>query len=64
MLPRFLRSDLLLSEIISGFYSLFSVTEEPFVTSGGNFDHFAAMSGAHSVQINGWAFIGKIRKIR
>jgi hypothetical protein len=49
----------------SGFYSLFSVTEEPFVTSGG--EHFFVAYGfvlIFSPQDNGWDFIGKTRKTR
>lgn len=35
-LPHLLQFSTSFTKPVSGFYSLFSVTEEPFVTSGGN----------------------------
>lgn len=51
--------------VLTGFYSLFSVTEEPFVTSGGKQPvYFTDSADSWSVQDNGWAFTGRIRKTR
>jgi len=49
-----------------GFYSLFSVTEEPFVSSGGKsclLYHGASFDYA-TFQTSGWVSIGKIRKTK
>ena len=48
-----------------GFYSLFSVTEEPFVTSGGESrPRFCGAVYHMALQVNGWDSTGKTRRIR
>ncbi|KAF7975917.1 hypothetical protein HWV62_8178 [Athelia sp. TMB] len=47
-----------------GFYSLFSVTEEPFVTSGGAYSTFNLRAVVDVTQINGWASTGRMARTR
>jgi hypothetical protein len=58
------RSSRIHGVAILGFYSLFSITEEPFVKSGGKFSSSDAKLAIDFVQINGWAFTGRTRKIK
>jgi hypothetical protein len=60
----YLRIDYIFKPFLQGFYSLFSVTEEPFVSSGGKKHDFTIRSLFTSSKTNGRAFTGKTRKIR
>ncbi len=60
----YLRIDYILKPFLQGFYSLFSVTEEPFVSSGGKKHVFTIRSLFTSSKTNGRDSTGKTRKIR
>jgi len=60
----YLHVNYILKQFSQGFYSLFSVTEEPFVSSGGKKLVFTIRSLFTCSKTNGRDSTGKTRKIR
>ena len=54
----------LLPHSIQGFYSLFSVTDDPMVTSGGAHTVHISYSTLPCPKTSGWRFTGKTRRTR